>query len=30
MKTLFDEQRERLGNLYPKIPDGTAIYPAWL
>ena len=30
IKTLFDANRERLGNLYPKIPDGSEIYVAWL
>jgi len=29
-KTFFDAQRERLGNLYPEIPDGSEIYVARL
>jgi hypothetical protein len=30
IKTSFDAQRKRLGNLYPKTPDGSAIYPVRL
>jgi len=30
MKTLFDARPNRLGNLYPKIPDGSEVYVARL
>jgi hypothetical protein len=29
-KTSFDARPEQLGNLDPKIPDGSEIYVAWL
>jgi len=29
-KTFFDARPERLGNLFPKIPDGSEVYVARL